>query len=883
MSSMPEAPQHLAPPQILLVEGDADAREFLSRVLSEKYKVELVFTAAEAIAATQRYRPDLLLIDVVSPRGGGVALIHALRTSEALRDIPIIALSSRSGSSLHDYDLPKGADDFLAKPIGPGELLARVSANLQLAQTRLDTTRLLREEAKILEILNKVGSAVAAEADLDRAVQVVTDAATELSRAAFGAFLYNVVNDNGESYTLYALSGVARDAFAGFPMPRNTGVFGPTFRGEGIVRSADITADPRYGHNEPHFGMPKGHPPLRSYLAVPVFTRSGEVLGGLFFGHPDAGVFDDHAERIVAAIAVQAGIAIDKARLYRAAQEEIERRKTIELALLRSEQTLEARVAERTAQLARSNASLLAEAQERERVEGRFSLLVAGVIDYAIYMLDPHGIITNWNAGAERIKGYSSHDVIGRHFGMFFADDDRRAGLPGKALAIAAREGKYEAEGWRVRRDGTRFWASVVLNAIRDTHGEHIGFAKITRDITERRNAMIALQRSQEQLAQAQKMEGMGHLTGGVAHDFNNLLAIIMGNIETMQRVLTTAQPDHQRLAHAAEVAMRGAQRAAALTQRLLAFSRQQPLDPKSIEVGRLIVGMSDMLRRSLGEQIVVQTALAGGLWRVHIDPNQLEVAIVNLAVNARDAMPKGGQLRIVTSNVDIDTADAAMGSGLPPGEYVHIGIMDNGVGMNADVAARVFDPFFTTKDVGHGTGLGLSQVYGFVKQSGGHVKIDTQLGAGTTVNIYLPRFDADAAATGDVHTSTGTHGSATETILVVEDNDDVRTHAKEILHELGYRTFEAGSGRAGLDLLAEHPQIDLLLTDVGLPGGMNGRQLADTARASRAGLKVLFMTGYARDAILHEGRLDEGVLLITKPFTFATLASKLREVLDSQ
>ncbi|MEO6928948.1 MAG: response regulator, partial [Casimicrobiaceae bacterium] len=271
-SSLLETPQHLAPAQILLVEGDADAREFLCRVLSAEYKVELVVTAAEAMAAMQRNRPDLVLIDVVSPRGGGAALMQAMRASEPLRDIPIIALSSRTRSPLHDDGLPKGADDFLAKPVGPAELLARVSVNLHLAQTRLHATRLLREEAKILDILNKVGSAVAAEVDLDRAAQVVTDAATELSRAAFGAFFYNVADDKGESYMLHALSGAARDAFAGFPMPRNTGVFGPSFRGEGIVRSADITADSRYGHNEPHFGIPKGHPPLRSYLAVPVFA-----------------------------------------------------------------------------------------------------------------------------------------------------------------------------------------------------------------------------------------------------------------------------------------------------------------------------------------------------------------------------------------------------------------------------------------------------------------------------------------------------------------------------------------------------------------------------------------------------------------------------------
>ncbi len=748
-------------------------------------------------------------------------------------------------------------------------------------QTELQ--RVLREEAQTLDLLNKVSAAVSAEIELERTVQVVADAATELSHAAFGAFFYNVTDANGESYTLYTLSGVARESYVGFPMPRNTAVFGPTFRGEGIVRSEDITADPHYRKNDPYFGMPKGPLPVRSYLAVPVLSPDGDVLGGLFFGHPDAGVFTVRAERIVAAIALQAGIAIDKARLFRSAKDEIERRKEVEVALRISEETLESRVAERTAELAASNARLLAEVEAREKAEGRFQLLVEGVVDYAIYMLDPAGIISNWNAGAQRIKGYQAGEVVGRHYSLFFTEDDRTADVPGKGLARAAAEGKYEAEGWRVRKDGTRFWASVVLNVIRSNDGQLLGFAKITRDITERRATMLALQQSQEQLAQSQKMEGIGHLTGGVAHDFNNLLAIVMGNLETMQRMLRDPGAPSERFLRCLEVAMRGAERGAKLTQRLLAFARQQPLDPKTIEVGTLITGMSELLRRSLGESVAIETLLAGDPWHVNVDPNQLEIVVLNLAVNARDAMPRGGTMTIETSNVPLEDDASAKQVDLTPGQYVLVTVSDTGFGMTPEVAAHAFEPFYTTKDAGHGTGLGLSQVYGFVKQSGGNVSIESGVGQGTRVRIYLPR-DRNRSRSAQLpdHAPREAATGNGETILMVEDNEELRAHSKEVLLELGYHVYEAVAGAAALEILQQHPEIRLLFTDIGLPGGMNGRQLADKALRRRPDLKVLFTTGYAHEAIVHDGRLDVGVQLLAKPFSYASLAAKLREVIDA-
>ena len=328
---------------------------------------------------------------------------------------------------------------------------------------------------------------------------------------------------------------------------------------------------------------------------------------------------------------------------------------------------------------------------------------------------------------------------------------------------------------------------------------------------------------------------------------------------------------------------MQGARRAESLTQRLLAFSRQQPLDPKPIDLGRLVTGMSDLLRRTLGEQITVETVLGGGVWRALADPNQLELAILNLAVNARDAMAEGGKLTIETTNVHLDDQYAAAQIEVIPGQYVMLAVTDTGTGMPEDVKAKAFDPFFTTKDVGHGTGLGLSQVYGFVKQSRGHVKIYSEPGFGTTIKIYLPRVLAQTSEVESQNDEVIARGSSAETVLLVEDDEGVRNYGCETLRELGYRVLEAGTGPAGLELLAKHPEIRLLFTDIGLPGGMNGRQLAEEARKQNQHLRVLFTTAYARNAIVHDGRLDPGVALLPKPYTQPALATKVRDILDAR
>ena len=709
----------------------------------------------------------------------------------------------------------------------------------------------LREQARVLEVLNRIGSSLASNLEHEAIVQIVTDAATNLSGAQFGAFFYNTVDEQGEAFTLYALSGAPRAAFEHFPSPRATQIFGPTFRGEKIIRSDDILQHPSYGKSAPYFGMPAGHLPVRSYLAVPVVSRSGEVHGGIFLGHAQPGMFSAAHESIITSLAAQAAIAIDNSKLLTAA--ELAKRELEQL-----NQTLEQKVKERTAALYES--------------EQQFAQLVAGIADCAIYMLDRDGRVTTWNPGAERIKGYSAAEIVGQHFSRFYTEAERNSGIPARALEIAANRGKYEAEAWRVRKDGTQFWASVLLDAIRDRSGAIIGFAKITRDMTERRAI-------QEQLHQAQKMEAIGQLTGGVAHDFNNLLTVILGNLDALAQHIA---PENLRARRSLDQATRGAQRAATLTSQLLAFSRRQPLNPRPTDVNRLVLGVSELARRSIGENIAIETVLGAGVWRVEVDAHHLESALLNLAVNARDAMPEGGKLTIETANTRIDEQYAAPFAEISPGHYVLICVSDTGIGMTKDVMARAFDPFFTTKPLGQGTGLGLSQVFGFVKQSGGHIKLYSEVGEGTTVKIYLSRAAAASEEMESEEPVAEIRGDRKETILVAEDDDDVRIYSTESLRDLGYSVLESADGPSALRILERHPEVNLLFTDVGLPG-MNGRELVEQARQRHPGLRVLFTTGYARNAIVHQGRLDAGVDLLTKPFSRAQLASRIREVLEAR
>ncbi|WP_263263872.1 ATP-binding protein [Pseudomonas sp. RIT-PI-S] len=579
----------------------------------------------------------------------------------------------------------------------------------------------LREQTRTLETLDRINKLLAADLDLERVVQTLTDAGVALTGAKFGAFFHNVLDESGERLALFTLSGADREQFNPLGRPRATPVFAPTFRNEGVVRSDDILADPRYGQRGPDHGMPRGHLPVRSYLAVSVVSRSGEVLGGLFFGHPEPGQFSERHERVMVALAAQAAIAIDNARLFQQVQ-------TVN-------ETLEQRVAQRTAELTQAH----------------------------------------------------------------------------------------------------------------------------------------------EALRQAQKMEAVGQLTGGIAHDFNNLLAGIIGSLEIVEQRLASGRTDG--LERFFKGAQTSALRAAALTQRLLAFSRRQTLAPRPTDVNKLVIGMEELIRRTVGPAIEVEVAGADALWPACIDAAQLESALLNLAINARDAMPSGGRITLQTSNLWLDAASAPTYD-LPPGQYLRIAVTDTGSGIAENIIERIFDPFFTTKPIGQGTGLGLSMVHGFVRQSGGQVRVHSQVGIGTTINLYLPRHTGVSAPEDEAVAEPTIEAGTGKTVLVIDDEATVRMLIVEVLVDAGYHTLEAENGPAGLKLLQANDRIDLLLTDVGLPGGMNGRQVADAARVARPDLKVLFVTGFAEHAILGDDDLETGMAVMSKPFAMAHLAAKVGEML---
>jgi PAS domain S-box-containing protein len=368
----------------------------------------------------------------------------------------------------------------------------------------------------------------------------------------------------------------------------------------------------------------------------------------------------------------------------------------------------------------------------------RFRLLVDGVPDYALYLMGPDGRIKSWNAGAQRMKGYSEDEIVGKNYSRFFTPEDQKAGVPAKVLHEAAQRGRVRSEGPRVRKDGTAFLAATVITRLRDHTGKHVGFAKITRDVTEQREHQQALEQARLALAQSQKLEALGQLTGGMAHDFNNILHVIKNSIDIVHRRVHNLDPSAVQYL---EMAKRNADRGAGVTQRLLAFARQQPLNPKPINPNKLIQGMSDLLRHAVGEGIELEVVQGTSrIWTISADLNQLETAILNLAVNSRDAMQGSGKLTLETANAFLDESYAAAHAEVTAGQYVMIAVSDTGAGMTPEVMAKAFDPFFTTKETGQGTGLGLSQVLGFMKQSGGHVKLYSELGAGTTVKLYLPQ-----------------------------------------------------------------------------------------------------------------------------------------------
>jgi PAS domain S-box-containing protein len=490
--------------------------------------------------------------------------------------------------------------------------------------------------------------------------------------------------------------------------------------------------------------------------------------------------------------------------------------------------------------------------------ERSFRLLIENVADYAVYMLNPAGMVTSWNIGGQRIKGYLPSEILGQHFSRFYTDTDRANGKPARALATAEQQGRYEEEGWRVRKDGTFFWASVIIDPIRE-NGELVGFAKITRDITERREAQLRFEQMQQRLAESQKLDALGQLTGGVAHDFNNLLMVISGSLHFLKKS-TGNDAKALRAIAAIETASK---RGAALTSQLLTFARRQSVNPQPIDLAERIEAVREVLETGVGSTVALAFDLGTDVWPVTVDISEFETALVNLVINARDAMPIGGTIRVGVRNVTLAEAPYI-------GDYAAIAVSDAGTGIAPDVLSKVFDPFFTTKAVGKGTGLGLSQVHGFAHQAGGTVRIESELGKGTTVTILLPREIIRLHA--DSHDDTTTGGSGT--VLLVEDNPDVASVSAGLLEQLGYTVRRVSDAEAALCEI-ERDGIDLVFSDIVMPGIMDGLKLAHRLKEIRPHLPILLATGYSEAAANVRGDFP----ILRKPYEIHQLSQAIAKL----
>jgi PAS domain S-box-containing protein len=487
--------------------------------------------------------------------------------------------------------------------------------------------------------------------------------------------------------------------------------------------------------------------------------------------------------------------------------------------------------------------------------EQQFRLLVQGVTDYAIYMLSPEGRVSNWNQGAQRIKGYLPEEIIGQHFSIFYTPQDRELGEPQRALEIATREGRFEKKSWRVRKDGTQFLAHVVVDAIRGDTGTLLGFAKITRDVTEAHLAQQALEKTREALFQAQKMQAIGQLSGGIAHDFNNLLTVILGNLEILQK----RTGDDPKITRLLENATQGALRGVSLTQRMLAFARRQELKTESVDIPKLVQGITGLLRSSMGPGIRIETRFAENIEPVLADTNQLELAILNLATNARDAMPNGGSV-VISAQPEVVLEHGH--STLAAGRYVCLSLVDTGEGMDADTLFSAKDPFFTTKGLGKGTGLGLSMVHGFIEQLGGRFILKSEKGQGTAAELWIP-VAGEGVASKPLFPPTEPVAVPRLSVLVVDDDSLVLTSTSLLLEDLGHRVINATSGAQALTLFDQGEVIDLMITDMAMPQ-MSGAQLAHAVRLLKPDLPIILATGYAERLEGFAAQLPR----LPKPFT---------------
>jgi PAS domain S-box-containing protein len=520
---------------------------------------------------------------------------------------------------------------------------------------------------------------------------------------------------------------------------------------------------------------------------------------------------------------------------------------------------------------------------ELTQSEERFRLLVQSVRDYAIFMLNPDGYVMNWNEGAKRAKGYQATEIVGRHFSIFYTQEDRAKGKPSETLRSAEKDGRVEDIGWRVKKDGTRFWADVVITAVRDKHGKLIGYTKVTRDITQQRQDQDRLRNQQVQIYELQKLEVVARLAGGIAHDFNNIIAGILGCAEALAPLANdrpSAKLDIEEIQQACD-------RARTLTRQLMAYSRRQLSSPQNIQMNDVLSDILTLMKRTLGSPITVHFQPEADLPLIHADRGQVEQVISNLLLNARDAMPKGGAIWVRTQGVMMDEVSAAENFSLRPGRYVLISISDNGVGMSPDVFSHLFEPFFTTKEVGKGTGLGLATVYGIINQHQGGISVHSTLDLGTTFKIFFAALGGDFPSpenrSQEADAERVASDSFSETIMVVEDEPTVLRNTVRALQAQGYTVLSASNGREALSLFEKvKSDIHLLLTDVIMPD-LNGKQLVDEVHKKLPKLPVLYMSGYAAELIAEQGILPSGTFIVEKPFNTSTLSQKIRDVLKEK
>ncbi len=829
-------------PDILVLEDSRFDVELLTEALVAALpgaRVTVVCDEEGFTGALQSARYQLILSDYELPGFSGA---HALEIARAVAPLtPFIFVSGVIGEDNAVELLKRGATDYVSKG-----RLARLPVVMERAlKEAADREAKQAAEAKLRVAHEIFGAAESRRLalielsdrirDMDGICEIAYTASQmlgmqlQVDRAGYG-----VVNKAAETIEIerdWTAPGVS--SLAGTLRFRDYGSYIDDLRQGTTVVFADAHEDPRTRANAAALdGIG-----ARAVVNMPLTERGG-LVGLLYLNHGSARAWSRDELDFIGEVGER-----------------------IRSAIARREAQLE---------LQAFAESLAREVEVRTRERDRTWELSQDLLGVA----NGQGYFESANPAWEEVLGWSRQELMAMPFRELVHPDDLAA-TEAELARLARGERTRGFENRYRAKDGSYRWLSWT--AVPDGGLNY----SAARDITEQKERAAELEAAREQLRQSQKLEAVGQLTGGLAHDFNNLLAAIGGSLELMRRRgLEGRQADLERYIGVAHGAVK---RAAALTHRLLAFSRRQTLEPKSVNLNRLVSGMEDLLRRTMGPEIALETVAAVGLWNVHADPSQLENALLNLCINARDAMPEGGTLVIETANRWID-ARSAPGRDLPAGQYVSLTVSDNGVGMSAEVVARAFDPFFTTKPIGMGTGLGLSMIYGFAKQSGGQVRIYSEVGQGTSVSIYLPRHDHKEESTAEAEqVETAPRADRGDTVLVVDDEASLRMLIVEVMQGLGYATLEAGDGADALRILESNQRIDLLLTDVGLPGGMNGRQVADAARTLRAGLKVLFITGYAENAVLSHGHLAPGMHVMTKPFEMDALANRVKALIEAR